>query len=170
MLEPRAVMEKNRSTAPRGGPECCVRVGFCLAPECIFTSAGWVASDCSPGACPAWVCRCLRLNCCLRVDELTRVACPIVTSSAQPTPESGHSERNSRAHLARPGAVQVDARKVVGAFTVLWAVATLTLIPFWCWLGRHDHRLWFWTCLCGTLLGVAGWILLAKHRREGRTL
>jgi hypothetical protein len=77
--------------------------------------------------------------------------------------------RRSRA-LARPPAVQIDARRVVLAGTALWFVGFVALLPFWTWLGEHDHRVWLWTCLAGALLGLFGYTLMGKHRREGRTV
>jgi uncharacterized membrane protein len=65
--------------------------------------------------------------------------------------------------------VRLDARKVVLTGTALWFLAFLVLLPFWTWLGEHHHRLWLWTCLAGWALGVLGYLLMAKHRREGRT-
>jgi hypothetical protein len=70
--------------------------------------------------------------------------------------------------LPRPPAVRLDARKVVIAGTGLWLLGFLVLLPFWGWLGRHDHRVWLWTCLAGAVLGLVGYALMAKHRREGR--
>ncbi|MEO6885547.1 MAG: DUF2530 domain-containing protein [Jatrophihabitantaceae bacterium] len=86
-------------------------------------------------------------------------------SSTPPPPEAVGEHR-----LARPPAVQLDARRVVLVGTILWFVAALALLPFWGWLGRHDHHLWLWTCLAGGVLGLLGYVLLSKHRREGRTL
>jgi hypothetical protein len=74
-----------------------------------------------------------------------------------------------RPALARPPAVRLDARKVVATGTALWFVAFVALLPFWTWLGEHHHRVWLWTCLAGGVLGVLGYLLMAKHRREGRT-
>ena len=45
----------------------------------------------------------------------------------------------------------------------------VVLLPFYGWLGRHDHRLWLWTCLAGALLGVLGYSIMRRHRGEGRT-
>lgn len=64
--------------------------------------------------------------------------------------------------------MQIDARRVVAAGTLLWLLGFLALLPFWGWLGTHHHRVWLWTCLAGAVLGVVGYLLMAKHRREGR--
>lgn len=64
--------------------------------------------------------------------------------------------------------MRVDARRVVLLGTAAWTVATLALLPFWSWLGRHDHRIWLWTCGCAAVLGAVGLILMRKHRGEGR--
>lgn len=69
----------------------------------------------------------------------------------------------------RPAAVQTDARRVVLVGTALFFVAFVVLLPFWGWLGTHDHRDWLWTALAGWVLGIVGWAIMAKHRREGRT-
>ena len=63
---------------------------------------------------------------------------------------------------------RTDTRPIVLVGTVLWFVAFVVLLPFYGWLGRHGHREWLWTCLAGWLLGLAGWLLLRKHRQEGR--
>ena len=64
--------------------------------------------------------------------------------------------------------MQIDARVVVRAGTAAFLLGFLILLPFWSWLGHHDHRVWLWTCLAGAVLGVLGYSLMAKHRREGR--
>ena len=64
--------------------------------------------------------------------------------------------------------MRVDARRVVLLGTVAWTVAALVLLPFWSWLGRHDHRIVLWTCVCGAGLGLAGLLLMGRHRTEGR--
>lgn len=70
----------------------------------------------------------------------------------------------------RPEALQVDARPVVATGTALFFLAFLVLLPFWTWLGEHHHRDWLWTALAGWILGVLGWLLMARHRRAGRTV
>jgi hypothetical protein len=71
--------------------------------------------------------------------------------------------------LVTPQPVQVDSRRIVLIGTALWTLGFLGLLPFWGWLGRHDHRVWLWTCLAGALLGALGLVLVRKHRGEGRT-
>jgi hypothetical protein len=94
------------------------------------------------------------------VVAVTAVACRIVDPRSTPPPADLRHNR--------PAAVQLDARRVVAVGTGLWFVAFLALLPFWTWLGRHDHRVWLWTCLAGGVLGLVGYVLMAKHRREGR--
>jgi drug/metabolite transporter (DMT)-like permease len=72
--------------------------------------------------------------------------------------------------LVQPPAVRMDARRIVAAGTALFLLAFLGLLPFWTWLGEHDHRIWLWTSLAGFLLGILGYSLMRRHRREGRTL
>ena len=72
--------------------------------------------------------------------------------------------------LVQPPAVQMNTRRVVAAGTGLFFLAFVVLIPFWTWLGTHHHRDWLWTCLAGGLLGVAGWSLMVRHKRQGRTV
>jgi hypothetical protein len=69
----------------------------------------------------------------------------------------------------RPEPAQTDPRPVVAIGTGLFFLGFVVLLPFYGWLGEHDHRVWLWTCLAGWLLGLVGWALMAKHRREGRT-
>ena len=70
--------------------------------------------------------------------------------------------------LVTPSPVRVNAHRIVAAGTLLWFVTFLALLPFWGWLGRHDHRVWLWTCLAGWLLGVTGLAVMARHRGMGR--
>jgi hypothetical protein len=68
----------------------------------------------------------------------------------------------------RPAAAETNPRPIVAVGTGLFFLGFVVLLFFWNWLGEHHHRVWLWTCLAGWLLGVAGWLLMAKHRREGR--
>ena len=74
-----------------------------------------------------------------------------------------------RRELVHPPAVDTNAGPVVAVGTLLFFVGFVVLLPFYRSLGEHHHRVWLWTCLAGWLLGLAGWTLLRKHRREGRT-
>jgi len=86
-----------------------------------------------------------------------------VPESSTPEPRAGEP--------AHPPAtpVQVDTRRIVAIGTAIWFVAFVALLPFYGWLGRHDHRIWLWTSLAGWLLGLIGLVLVRKHRAEGRT-
>jgi hypothetical protein len=64
----------------------------------------------------------------------------------------------------------VHVRTVLLTGTALWFVAFVVLLPFWNWLGEHDHRIWLWTCLAGWLLGLVGLAIFRKHRSEGRAV
>ncbi len=75
-----------------------------------------------------------------------------------------------RRRLAQPPAVQINARRIVAVGTTLFFVAFLALLPFFGWLGHHNHRVWLWTCLAGTILGLMGYSIMARHRDEGRTI
>jgi hypothetical protein len=83
------------------------------------------------------------------------VACRIVTS------DSGSDDVTAQM-------LTVDARRVVLVITGLYLLAFLALLPFWGWLGRHDHRVWLWTALAGTVLGLLALPLIRKHTGEGR--
>lgn len=72
--------------------------------------------------------------------------------------------------LVTPPAVQMNARRIVAAGTAVWFVAFVVLLPFYGWLGRHDHRIWLWTSLAGAVLGLMGWSIMVHHRRLGRTI
>jgi hypothetical protein len=67
-------------------------------------------------------------------------------------------------------AVQVNARRIVAAGTVMWFVAFAVLLPFWSRLGHDHHRIWLWTCLAGGLLGLFGLTIMTRHRGMGRTI
>jgi hypothetical protein len=82
-----------------------------------------------------------------------------IMTEPQPTPPP----------LTTPKPVLVDSRRVVLFGTALWTLGFVVLLPFYGWLGRHDHRIWLWTCLAGALLGLVGLVLVRKHRGEGRT-
>jgi Protein of unknown function (DUF2530) len=72
--------------------------------------------------------------------------------------------------LVQPPAVQIDARRIMAVGTALFLVGFLVLLPFYGWLGRHDHRIWLWTCLAGAILGVPGYAIMRRHRGQGRTI
>lgn len=64
--------------------------------------------------------------------------------------------------------LRVDARRVVLVGFGLFLLAFLALLPFWNWLGTHGHRVWLWTALAGTVLGLLALPLISKHTGEGR--
>jgi hypothetical protein len=64
--------------------------------------------------------------------------------------------------------LSVNARKVVLLGTMLFLAAFIVLLPFWSWLGEHHHRVWLWTALSGTVLGLLALPLVRKHTGEGR--
>ena len=70
----------------------------------------------------------------------------------------------------RPAAAQTDPRPIVAVGTALFFVAFVVMLPFYGWLGDHQHRDWLWTALAGWLLGLVGWTLMRRHRRTGRTI
>jgi hypothetical protein len=72
--------------------------------------------------------------------------------------------------LVQPPAVVMNTRRIVAVGTAVWFVAFVALLPFYGWLGRHDHRIWLWTCLAGWLLGLAGYAIMLRHRGMGRTV
>jgi hypothetical protein len=72
--------------------------------------------------------------------------------------------------LVTPPPVQINARRIVLAGTVLWFVAFVALLPFYGWLGDHSHRIWLWTSLAGWVLGLMGLTIMTRHRRIGRTI
>jgi hypothetical protein len=64
--------------------------------------------------------------------------------------------------------LSVDARAVILLGTAMFLLALLVLLPFWSWLGAHGHRVWLWTALSGTVLGLLALPLVRKHTGEGR--
>jgi hypothetical protein len=72
--------------------------------------------------------------------------------------------------LAQPPPVQINARRIVAIGTALWFAAFVVLLPYYGWLGRHEHRVWLWTCLAGWILGLVGYSIMRRHRAEGRTV
>jgi Protein of unknown function (DUF2530) len=62
----------------------------------------------------------------------------------------------------------INAWPVLLAGTSLFFVTFLALLPFWSWLGAHGHRVWLWTALAGTVLGLLALPLVRKHTGEGR--
>ena len=62
----------------------------------------------------------------------------------------------------------VNAWPVLAVGTSLFFVAFLALLPFWTWLGAHGHRVWLWTALAGTVLGLLAIPLVRRHADEGR--
>ena len=74
------------------------------------------------------------------------------------------------ASASPPQPVQINSTPIIAIGTLLWLAGFLVLLPFYGTLGRHHHRIWLWTCLAGSLLGLAGYLLTRKHRGEGRTI
>jgi hypothetical protein len=70
--------------------------------------------------------------------------------------------------LAAAQMLSVDARKVVLAGIVAFALAVGVLLPCWSWLGSHHHRVWLWTAVAGVALGLLALPLVSKHTGEGR--
>lgn len=89
------------------------------------------------------------------------------------TPGSAPPTSDRPNAVGQPGsvgtrAVAVDARRVLLAGTAAFGLAFLVLLPFWTWLGEHEHRVWLWTALAGTVLGLLALPLVRRHRDEGR--
>jgi len=76
--------------------------------------------------------------------------------------------RPPEAAVAATQMLAVNARKVVLVGTSLFFLAFVVLLPFWSWLGAHDHRVWLWTTLAGWVLGALALPLIGKHTGEGR--
>ena len=76
-----------------------------------------------------------------------------------------------RAHreLIQPPPMQLNARRVALVGTIIWFAAFVALAAGYGWLSHHGHRIWLWTALAGWLLGIAGYLLTERHRRQGRT-
>jgi hypothetical protein len=72
--------------------------------------------------------------------------------------------------LVQPPAVQINIRRVVAMGTAIFFAGFLVLAPLYGWLGRHDHRVWLWTCLAGAVLGLLGYSIMRRHRTAGRTI
>jgi hypothetical protein len=91
-----------------------------------------------------------------------------VSDSSNDIPKRNAPEMIDAELAAAARMISVDARKVVLLGTVLFFAAFVVLLPFWSWLGEHGHRVWLWTALAGTVLGVAAMPLIRKHTGEGR--
>jgi hypothetical protein len=63
--------------------------------------------------------------------------------------------------------MHIDARAVIKVGTALWFLAAAGFACSWPALSP-DHRIWLWTCLVAGALGLAGLLLMRKHRGEGR--
>jgi hypothetical protein len=86
------------------------------------------------------------------------------SSSATPPDPTGSPAEE----IAAERMLAVKARPVVFVGTALFFLAFLALLPFWSWLGEHGHRIWLWTALAGTALGLLALPLVRKHTGEGR--
>lgn len=71
--------------------------------------------------------------------------------------------------LIVPEPMHIDSRRVALSGTALFVVATLVLLVAYRWLDDHDHLIWLWTSIAGSVLGGFGYLLSGRHRREGRT-
>ncbi|HEX8306060.1 MAG TPA: DUF2530 domain-containing protein [Jatrophihabitans sp.] len=96
---------------------------------------------------------------------MSRTGKPRSPAAAPATPDDP-----ARPPVADVGAqmMAVDARRVLLAGTAAFGLAFLVLLPFWSWLGEHQHRVWLWTALAGTVLGLLALPLVRKHSGEGR--
>ncbi len=72
--------------------------------------------------------------------------------------------------LLTPPPVPINARRIVTVGTVLWLAAFVVLLCVSGRLGEHGHRIWLWTALAGTVLGVPGLLIMRRHRALGRTI
>ena len=64
--------------------------------------------------------------------------------------------------------LDVDGVRAVEVGTLIWLVAFVGMLPFYGRLEDDGHGWWLWTCLAGGVLGMLGYALMGKHRREGR--
>jgi hypothetical protein len=87
---------------------------------------------------------------------------------ADQSPDSAETRRPAAEDRATADMLSVDARKVILLGTALFFAAFLGLLPFWSWLGDHGHRVWLWTALSGSVLGIVSLPLIRKHTGEGR--
>lgn len=104
-------------------------------------------------------------------DDGTFAAGRAETSAPTTRSETDRPANATNAPAVDAAALQmltVDARKVILIGTGLFFVAFLVLLPFWNWLGEHDHRVWLWTSLAGWVLGATAFPLIRKHSGEGR--
>ena len=90
------------------------------------------------------------------------------SSSADESPAALKPGEQARGDRAAEDMIAVDARKVILLGTALFFVVFLVLLPFWSWLGDHGHRVWLWTALSGSVLGISSLPLIGKHAGEGR--
>lgn len=67
-----------------------------------------------------------------------------------------------------PAPLETDDVRIVGLGTAVWAVLFLGLLPFRARLDAAGRGWWIWTCLVGTLLGLAG-LAYCRRRRNART-
>jgi hypothetical protein len=91
-----------------------------------------------------------------------------VSDSSNDNAERNAAEITDPEFAAAAKMISVDARKVVLLGTALFFAAFVVLLPLWSWLGDHGHRVWLWTALSGTVMGLAALPLIRKHTGEGR--
>ena len=68
-----------------------------------------------------------------------------------------------------PEPAHIDSGKVGMVGTAIWFAALVVMLLGHGWLREHHHTDWLWTAVAGTILGVLGSSLAARHRRAGRT-
>jgi hypothetical protein len=85
-----------------------------------------------------------------------------------PPPSPGKPPADDIVAAAEAQMLAVNARRVIVVGIALFFVAFVVLLPFWSWLGEHDHRVWLWTALAGWVLGALALPLVRKHSGEGR--
>ena len=80
-----------------------------------------------------------------------------------------HEIGNRTYHVAAVEPLDLDGVRTIQVGTLLWALASVAMIPFLDDLRAHDRLWWWWTCLAGFGLGLIGWRHVLRRRDARRS-
>lgn len=92
---------------------------------------------------------------------------PRTAASQRPTGEQTHEIGNRTIVVADVEPLDVDGVRTLTVGCILWALATIALLPFYGRLEEDGNLWWLWTCVAGFGLGLYG-LEYCRRRRKSR--
>ncbi|GAB3254972.1 hypothetical protein GCM10027425_14770 [Alteromonas gracilis] len=92
---------------------------------------------------------------------------PTAPVPQRPTGEQTHEIGNRTIVVADVEPLDVDGVRTLTIGCILWALATIALLPFYGRLEEDGNLWWLWTCVAGFGLGLYG-LEYCRRRRKSR--